>query len=271
MANMEQVPMEQNVEAKQFFRVQRGAIGLTLVEVLVAIVVFAIFAIGLLPLATGASLLRQQQQLIAEATDLAQIQIEETRRYWSQVAPTTATPAVNYTPGLLPVFGETLSNCNLKVTATQPRAVAVGSTLTDPAGVAVNAMGIVNYAIRANLSTATTNTATASCVYKNSDDDVNKSQPVRYIAQLFWGDLTTETSPNTTRRVVVRIYRAVGAGRTCTTASCTPTCATTPATCLPAGATLQPAQPVFTGSASALNDTAPLVVLTADIAEPKVS
>ncbi|HEY5137989.1 MAG TPA: type II secretion system protein [Methylococcales bacterium] len=246
----------------------RGAIGLTLVEVLVAIVVFALFAIGLLPLATGASLLRQQQQLIAEATDLAQIQLEETRRYWSQV--TLSPPAaVNYTPGLLPVFGETLSDCTLKVTTTQPRAVAEGSTLTDPAGVAVNAAGIVNYALRANLSTAT-NTA-ASCVYKDSDDAVNKSQPVRFIAQLFWGESDLGDTPNTSRRVVVRIYRAVGAGRTCTGTGCTPACATTPASCLPPGATLQPAQPVFTGNASALSDTAPLVVLTADIAEPKVS
>jgi type II secretory pathway pseudopilin PulG len=266
MANTEQEPME----TKRACRVRRGTTGLTLVEVLVAIVVFALFAIGLLPLATGASLLRQQQQLIAEATDLAQIQLEETRRYWSQV--TLAPPsAVNYTPGLLPVFGETLSDCSLKVTATQPRAVAVGSTLTDPAGVAVGAAGIVNYGLRANLSTATTNTAAASCVYKDSDDAVNKSQPVRYIAQLFWGDLTTDLSPNTTRRVVVRIYKAVGAGKTCTGAGCTPTCATTPANCLPPGATLQTAQPVFTGDASALNDTAPLVVLTADITEPKVS
>jgi type II secretory pathway pseudopilin PulG len=263
---MEQEPMEN----KSALRVRRNATGLTLVEVLVAIVVFALFAIGLLPLATGASLLRQQQQLIAEATNLAQIQLEETRRYWSQV--TLSPPsAVNYTPGLLPVFGETLSDCSLKVTATQPRAVAAGATLTDPTGIAVNAAGIVNYALRANLSTATTNTSTASCVYKDSDDAVNISQPVRYIAQLFWGDLTTETSPNTTRRVVVRIYRAVGDGRTCSGGGCTPACATTPATCLPAGATLQPAQPVFTGNASALNDTAPLVVLTADIAEPKVS
>jgi type II secretory pathway pseudopilin PulG len=259
------------METKRTRRVRRSATGLTLVEVLVAIVVFALFAIGLLPLATGASLLRQQQQLIAEATDLAQIQLEETRRYWSQVAPSTATPAVNYTPGLLPVFGETLSDCSLKVTATQPRAVAVGSTLTDPAGVAVGAAGIVNYALRANLSTATTNTAAASCVYKDSNDAVNRSQPVRYIAQLFWGDRDLSVSPNTTRRVVVRIYRAVGNGRTCTVAGCTPTCATTPANCLPPGATLQPAQPVFTGDASALSDTAPLVVLTADIAEPKVS
>jgi type II secretory pathway pseudopilin PulG len=267
---MEQVPMEQKVETKQTFKTRRGTTGLTLVEVLVAIVVFALFAIGLLPLATGASLLRQQQQLIGEATDLAQIQREETRRYWSQVAPATATPAVNYTPGLLPVFGETLSTCALKVTATQPRAVAAGSTLTDPAGVAVNAAGIVNYALRANLSTATTNTSTASCIYKDSNDAVNRSQPVRYIAQLFWGNLTTDVSPNTTRRVVVRIYRAVGAGKTCTVASCTPTCATTPANCLPPGATLETAQPVFTGNASALDDRAPLVVLTADIAEPKV-
>lgn len=262
--------MEQPMETKRALRVRRRATGLTLVEVLVAIVVFAIFAIGLLPLATGASLLRQQQQLIAEATDLAQIQLEETRRYWSQV--TLSPPAaVNYTPGLLPVFGETLSDCSLKVTATQPRAVAVGSTLTDPAGVAVGAVGIVNYAIRENLITATTNTSSASCVYKDSDDAVNKSQPVRFIAQLFWGDLTTDASPNGTRRVVVRIYRAVGAGTTCTGAGCTPTCATTPANCLPAGATLQPAQPVFTGNASALSNTAPLVVLIADIAEPKVS
>ncbi len=258
------------MESKRAFRVRRGATGLTLVEVLVAIVVFALFAIGLLPLATGASLLRQQQQLIAEATDLAQIQLEETRRYWSQI--TLSPPAaVNYTPGLLPVFGETLSDCSLKVTATQPRAVATGSTLTDPAGVASNATGIVNYALRANLSTATTDTSTASCVYKDSDDAVNKSQPVRFIAQLFWGDRDLTASPNTTRRVVVRIYRAVGAGRTCTGAGCTPTCATTPANCLPTGATLQAAQPVFTGNASALNDRAPLVVLTADIAEPKVS
>jgi type II secretory pathway pseudopilin PulG len=260
------------METKRALRVRRGATGLTLVEVLVAIVVFAIFAIGLLPLATGASLLRQQQQLIAEATDLAQIQLEETRRYWSQV--TLSPPAaVNYTPGLLPVFGETLSNCTLKVTATQPRAVAEGSYLNDPAGVAVGAAGIVNYALRANLSTATTNTAAASCVYKDSDDAVNnnKSQPVRFIAQLFWGESDVGDTPNSIRRVVVRIYRAVGAGRTCTGAGCTPACATTPASCLPPGATLQPAQPVFTGNASALSDTAPLVVLTADIAEPKVS
>lgn len=245
----------------------RGIAGLTLVEVLVAIVVFAIFALGLLPLATGASLLRKQQQFIAEATNLAQIQLEETRRYWAPFEGATATPAVNYSPGLLPVFGETMNDCSLKVTATQPKVLA-GALLTDPDSVAVNTAGIVNYAIRENLTTTTT--ATNSCVYKDSNAAVNQSEPVRYIAQLFWGNLTADAPPNSVRRVVVRIYRAIGAGKTCTGAGCTPTCATTPADCLPTGATLQPALPVFTGDGSVVNYTAPLVVLTADVAEPKV-
>jgi prepilin-type N-terminal cleavage/methylation domain-containing protein len=244
----------------------RGTAGLTLVEVLVAIVVFAIFALGLLPLATGASLLRKQQQFIAEATNLAQIQLEETRRYWAPFEGTTATPAVNYTPGLMPVFGETMNDCSLKITATQPKVLA-GALLTDPENVAVNAAGIVNYAIRENLTTTTT--ATNSCVYKDSDAAANRSEPVRYIAQLFWGNLTADASPNSARRVVVRIYRAIGAGKTCTGAGCTPACATTPADCLPTGATRQPALPVFTGDGSVVNYTAPLVVLTADVLEPK--
>jgi prepilin-type N-terminal cleavage/methylation domain-containing protein len=259
MANMEQGLMETK-------KTRRDAAGLTLVEVLVAIVIFAIFALGLLPLATGASLLRKQQQLIAESTNLAQIQLEETRRYWAPFEGATATPAVNYTPGLLPVFGETLKDCSLKITATQPQVLS-GSLLTDPENVAVNASGIVNYAIRENL--ATTTTATNSCIYKDSNTAVNQSKPVRYIAQLFWGNLTADAPPNSTRRVVVRIYRALGAGATCTGAGCTPTCATTPANCLPTGATLQPALPVFTGDGSAVNYTAPLVVLTADVVEPK--
>ena len=247
-------------------KTRRGTAGLTLVEVLVAIVIFALFALGLLPLATGSSLLRKQQQFIAEATNLAQIQLEETRRYWAPFEGTTTTPAVNYTPGLLPVFGETLNNCSLKVTATQPQVLS-GALLTDPESVAVNAAGIVNYAIRENL--ATTTTATNSCIYKDSNAAVNQSKPVRYIAQLFWGNLTSDASPNSTRRVVVRIYRALGAGTTCAGASCIPTCATTPANCLPTGATLRPALPVFTGDGSAVNYTAPLVVLTADVVEPK--
>ena len=247
-------------------KTRRAAAGLTLVEVLVAIVIFAIFALGLLPLETGASLLRKQQQLIAEATNLAQIQLEETRRYWAPFEGATVTPAVNYTPGLLPLFGETLNDCSLKVTATQPKVLS-GALLTDPENVAVNAAGIVNYAIREDL--VTTTTATNSCVYKDSNAAVNQSKPVRYIAQLFWGNLTADDPPNSTRRVVVRIYRALGAGTACTGAGCTPICANTPANCLPTGATLQPALPVFTGDGSAVSNKAPLVVLTADVVEPK--
>jgi prepilin-type N-terminal cleavage/methylation domain-containing protein len=247
---------------------RRGRRGLTLIEVLVAIVIFTLFALGLLPLATGATLLRKQQQLIAEATDLAQIQLEETRRYWAPYIGATTTPAVNYTPGLLPVFGETLANCNLKVTTLQPKVLA-GTLLSDPESVAANAGGIVNYAIRENLVTDRTDTSTASCVYRDSDATTNKSKQVRYIAQLFWGDLTTEAPPNSARRVVVRIYRATGAGATCSGTGCVPVCVTTPANCLPPGATLRPALPVFTGNGSAVDGRAPLVVLTADISEPK--
>ncbi|MGA7955148.1 MAG: hypothetical protein WCA07_16675 [Gloeobacterales cyanobacterium] len=58
--------------------------------------IFAIFALGLLPLATGASLLCKQQQLIAEASNLAQIQLEETRRNWAPFEGVTATPATTY-------------------------------------------------------------------------------------------------------------------------------------------------------------------------------
>jgi prepilin-type N-terminal cleavage/methylation domain-containing protein len=256
------------METKKIEINRRGRRGLTLIEVLVAIVIFTLFALGLLPLATGATLLRKQQQLIAEATNLAQIQLEETRRYWAPYVGATITPAVNYTPGLLPIFGETLANCNLKVTALKPNVLA-GTLLSDPESVATNAGGIVNYAIRENLVTDRTDTSTASCVYRDSDAAVNKSKQVRYIAQLFWGDLTTEAPPNSARRVVVRIYRATGAGTSCSGAGCVPTCVATPVNCLPPGATLRPALPVFTGDSSAIDSRAPLVVLTADISEPK--
>ncbi len=253
---------------------KRGVQGLTLVEILVAIVVFSIFAVGLLPLATGASLLRQQQQLIAEATDLAQIQLEESRRYWSQLNPGSAVNrAVNYTPGLLPLFGEIdKDDCSLKVTSARPKQVTK-VLLTNHNDVPVNDAGIVNYAIQENLVT-TTITSGASCIYRDSEAAVNKSKPVRFIAQLFWGDQdndgdgAADLTPNSSRRVVVRIYRAVGAGTTCTGANCAPACVTTPANCLPTGATTQTALPVFTGDASALDNRAALVVLTADIAEP---
>jgi prepilin-type N-terminal cleavage/methylation domain-containing protein len=253
---------------------KRGVRGLTLVEILVAIVVFSIFAVGLLPLATGASLLRQQQQLIAEATDLAQIQLEETRRYWSQLNPSTAVKAVNYTPGLLPLFGEIdKDDCSLKRTGTQPQEVTQ-ALLTNPSNVPVNDAGIVNYAVQENLAVATINAGGVSCIYRDSEAAVNKSKPVRFIAQLFWGDQdndgngVADPSPNSSRRIVVRIYRAIGTGTTCTAANCVPACVATPANCLPIGATTQTAFPVFTGNASVLDNRAALVVLTADIAEP---
>ena len=253
---------------------KRGVHGLTMVEILVAIVVFSIFAVGLLPLATGASLLRQQQQLIAEATDLAQIQLEETRRYWSQLNASAAVKAVNYSPGLLPLFGETdKDDCSLKVTSARPKQVTK-TLLTNPGDVPVNDAGIINYAVQENLAVATINAGGVSCIYRDSEDPVNKSKPVRFIAQLFWGDQdndgngVADLTPNSSRRVVVRIYRAVGAGTTCTAANCVPACVAAPANCLPPGATTQTALPVFTGDASALDNRAALVVLTADIAEP---
>ncbi|MBW4698020.1 MAG: prepilin-type N-terminal cleavage/methylation domain-containing protein [Aphanocapsa lilacina HA4352-LM1] len=60
-----------------------GQQGFTLVEVLVATVLLALFLAALAPMLSAAALLRRQQELIAEATNLAQLEIEEIRRSWS--------------------------------------------------------------------------------------------------------------------------------------------------------------------------------------------
>lgn len=61
----------------------RTGSGFTLVEVLVATVLLALFLAALAPMLSAAALLRRQQELIAEATNLAQLEIEEIRRSWS--------------------------------------------------------------------------------------------------------------------------------------------------------------------------------------------
>ncbi|AGY57105.1 type IV pilus modification PilV family protein [Gloeobacter kilaueensis] len=64
---------------------RRNRRGFTLTEVLVAMVVLALFLAGLAPMLSASALLRRQQELIAEATNLGQIEIEEIRRSWSVI------------------------------------------------------------------------------------------------------------------------------------------------------------------------------------------
>jgi type II secretory pathway pseudopilin PulG len=98
--------------------VKRNTRGVTLIESVVAVVVLGLILIGLLPLTVGTVLLRQQQQAIAEATSIAQVQLEETRRYWNIQNIATGLPhsggqpfPVNYESQTFPLFGETLSTC----------------------------------------------------------------------------------------------------------------------------------------------------------------
>ncbi len=63
----------------------RNRRGLSLVEVLVAVVILALFMAALAPMLSASALLRRQQELIAEATNLAQLEIEEVRRTWSLI------------------------------------------------------------------------------------------------------------------------------------------------------------------------------------------
>lgn len=62
---------------------RRNQQGFSLIEVLVATVILALLLAGLAPMLSASALLRRQQELIAEATNLAQFEIEEVRRSWS--------------------------------------------------------------------------------------------------------------------------------------------------------------------------------------------
>ena len=63
-------------------RPQRSAGGLTLVEVLISIVLLAVFLIGLTPALTATAILQRQNDQVAAATNLAQQQIEAVREAW---------------------------------------------------------------------------------------------------------------------------------------------------------------------------------------------
>ncbi|WP_218082544.1 type IV pilus modification PilV family protein [Anthocerotibacter panamensis] len=290
---------------KRYYRTSGSA----LVEVLVAIVVLSIFLVGLLPLVIGSTLLRKQQQYVVEATNLAQLQIEETRRYWSLLVfscdpdlgsanPNNPAYPINFQPisvcgapgsGKLdpafPLFGETTSACVQRLTTTLTTPVRVApvtdkdtptSVLNDPSTVTPTDPNIVNYALRTNVQ----NKTAANCIYKDSTVPPNDTQDVRYVAQLFWGRAPTSTDAGNlvptpaqqteVRRVVVRIYQANPRNSGCNfgTAQGLLTGAELTA-CLPLGATTQVTRPNLVGSATSLDFSAPLVVLTADIPRPK--
>jgi type II secretory pathway pseudopilin PulG len=309
---------------------KRSAPGYILLESLVAVIVLSIFLIGLVPVITGATIIRKQQQYLVEASGLAQLQLEETRRYWSLLSttgtvcdPSAATPAistvpypVNFSPPnpltgacaaaynevAVPLFGETDSTCTTITnqsasrsgitsmgTSGSPKLGSVGA-LTDPTAIAVTNANVVTYAIRKSIQVDPA--GTGGCSYKDQLDTnsittvngaiVNNTQPIRYVAQIFYG--TAPTSTNTSaacqassvsgslciRRVAVRIYQANNGNVNCAF--------TTPLNCIPttpAGAYVtQPGRPTTNNTTRATNADViypfyqPLIVLTTDIASP---
>lgn len=64
---------------------QRSRSGLSMIEVMLSVILFAIFMIGLAPTMTAAIVLRRQSDTISQAANLAQQQIEAIRADWQQV------------------------------------------------------------------------------------------------------------------------------------------------------------------------------------------
>jgi prepilin-type N-terminal cleavage/methylation domain-containing protein len=82
---------------------RRNRRGITLTEVLVAMVVLALFLAALAPMLSASALLRRQQELIAEATGLAQLEIEEIRRTWATLDSRSGLDTPQNVGGLVPV------------------------------------------------------------------------------------------------------------------------------------------------------------------------
>lgn len=78
--------------------------GITLVEVLVAMVILALFMVTLAPMLSASVLLRRQQELIAESTNLAQLEVEEVRRSWAILDAQGGTTASQNLGGLTPLY-----------------------------------------------------------------------------------------------------------------------------------------------------------------------
>lgn len=66
-------------------------------------VVLALFLASLAPMLSASALLRRQQELIAEATDLAQLEIEEIRRTWGALDARSGLEASQSLGGLTPI------------------------------------------------------------------------------------------------------------------------------------------------------------------------
>jgi len=201
----------------------RPKAGATLIEALVAVVVFSIFMVSLLPLVVGTALVRRQQADISEATALAQTQLEDIRRFWSVTRFTSGAGgykvAVNYDLRTFPLFGETTKGCLPKtVTLASNQEVTTGTEKIVYSAVATAsryASGVVNpdayglsdvydvlptdtkvysYGLVANPEMSSGGSmGTTTCIYmnspENSSDGTNKNndKPVRFIAQLFYG------------------------------------------------------------------------------------
>jgi len=117
-------------------RYWRPKTGATLIESVVAVVIFGLLMTSLLPLVVGTALVRRQQADISEATALAQTQLEDIRRFWGVTKFTPRSNAggllgykvtPNYDQRSFPLFGETTSGCLPKtITLDQTKEITNG-------------------------------------------------------------------------------------------------------------------------------------------------
>jgi len=256
----------------------RSTQGVTLLEVLIAVVVLSVFLVGLAPMLAGSIVLRKQNSLVSEATQLAQLELEDIRRYWSAL-PRIGSNSIplNFNLGQIPLFGEVSSTCAPMVAVLNP----ISPAFTNPEAVAANNTNVRNYAILEDLDSE----AGTSCNVKSASSSTNSAKKIRFVAQIFYsqaptsncdanptsfnrsadsstyGSVATNPTLICIRRVVVRVYQAAPS-QTCTYAA--------PVNCLPSAPSTQTSRPGFGTSTRDLNFSAPLVTLVADIMDPKL-